>query len=100
MARHKVLWIGEIAKHKGIGGTKLSQGGKKAKVLWIYWLPKSDLLAVLVGETTNTILGEHKNCESTTGPNNKSPRHPLLLHGSRICLLSNRNLFALVACVR
>ena len=37
--RYKVLWIGEIAKHKGIGETKVLQGKKKAKVLWIYWLP-------------------------------------------------------------
>ena len=36
--RYKVLWIGEIAKHKGIGETKVLQGKKKAKVLWIYWL--------------------------------------------------------------
>ena len=45
-------------------------------------------------------IGEHKNCESTTSPNSKSLRHPLLLHGSRIFLLSNRHLFALVACSR
>ena len=37
--RYKVLWIGKIAKHKGIGETKVLQGKKKAKVLWIYWLP-------------------------------------------------------------
>ena len=37
--RYKVLWIGEIAKHKGIGETKVLQGKEKAKVLWIYWLP-------------------------------------------------------------
>ena len=45
--RHKVLWIGEIAKHKGIGETKVLQGKNKAKVLHIYWLPYSVLLAVL-----------------------------------------------------
>ena len=37
--RYKVLWIGEIAKHKGIGETKVLQGKEKAKILWIYWLP-------------------------------------------------------------
>ena len=36
--RYKVLWIGKIAKHKGIGETKVLEGKKKAKVLWIYWL--------------------------------------------------------------
>ena len=47
-------------------------------------------------------IGERKlkNCESTTSPNSKSLRHPLLLHASRICLLSNCHLFALVACGR
>ena len=39
--RYKVLWIGEIAKHKGIGETKVLQGKKKAKVLQIYRLPYS-----------------------------------------------------------
>ena len=45
--RYKVLWIGEICKHKGIGETKVLQGKNKAKVLHIYWLPYSVLLAVL-----------------------------------------------------
>ena len=36
--RYKVLWIGKISKHKGIGETKVLQGQKKAKVLWIYIL--------------------------------------------------------------
>jgi hypothetical protein len=47
VSRYKVLWIGKIAKHKGIGETKVLRRKKKAKVLWIYWLPKFDLLAVL-----------------------------------------------------
>ena len=37
--RYKVLWIGEIGKHKSIGETKVLQGKEEAKVLWIYWLP-------------------------------------------------------------
>ena len=39
VSRYKVLWIGKIAKHKGIGETKVLRRKKKAKVLWIYWLP-------------------------------------------------------------
>ena len=35
----KVLYIGEIVKHKGIAKSKVLQGKKKAKVLHIYWLP-------------------------------------------------------------
>ena len=37
--RYKVLWIGEIAKHKSIGETKVLRGKEKAKVMRIYWLP-------------------------------------------------------------
>ena len=39
VTRYKVLWIGEIAKHKGIGESNVLPGKKKTKVLWIYWLP-------------------------------------------------------------
>ena len=39
VSRYKVLWIGKIAKHKDIGETKVLRRKKKAKVLWIYWLP-------------------------------------------------------------
>ena len=39
VSRYKVLWIGKTAKHKGIGETKVLRRKKKAKVLWIYWLP-------------------------------------------------------------
>ena len=42
--RYKVLWIGEIVKHKGIAKSKVLQGKKKAKVLHIYRLPHFDLL--------------------------------------------------------
>ena len=43
--RYKVLWIGEIAKHKGIGETKVLQEKKKAKVLQIL-IPDIDTVEI------------------------------------------------------